>query len=115
MPVYKAPVDDTLFLINDVLGIERYGNLRASRCVRRHGGCHCRGGGAPREEELFPLNHVGDVEGCRRDADGTVHTPNGFKKAYDAYCEGGWLGLAVRRNMAARACPTRCTPRSANT
>ena len=27
MPVYKAPVSDTLFVLNDVLGLERYGNL----------------------------------------------------------------------------------------
>ena len=27
MPVYRAPVQDTLFLINEVLGIERYSNL----------------------------------------------------------------------------------------
>ena len=27
MPVYKAPVDDTLFVLNDVLGLEKYNNL----------------------------------------------------------------------------------------
>ena len=27
MPTYKAPVGDTLFLLNDVLHIDRYGNL----------------------------------------------------------------------------------------
>jgi acyl-CoA dehydrogenase len=27
MPSYKAPVDDTLFLLFDVLGMERYNNL----------------------------------------------------------------------------------------
>jgi acyl-CoA dehydrogenase len=27
MPVFKAPVDDTLFILNDVLGYERYMNL----------------------------------------------------------------------------------------
>ena len=27
MPTYKAPVTDTLFILNDVLGIERYANL----------------------------------------------------------------------------------------
>ena len=29
MPVYRAPIQDTLFLINDVLGIDRYSHLRA--------------------------------------------------------------------------------------
>ena len=27
MPTYKAPVDDVLFLLNDVFHIERYDNL----------------------------------------------------------------------------------------
>src|ERR1041384_3691003 len=27
MPTYKAPVDDTLFLLNDVFHLERYGNI----------------------------------------------------------------------------------------
>ena len=27
MPVYKAPVNDTLFILNDVLGFDRYNNL----------------------------------------------------------------------------------------
>ena len=27
MPTYKAPVEDTLFVLNDVLGFERYNNL----------------------------------------------------------------------------------------
>ena len=27
MPIYKAPVNDTLFILNDVLALERYNNL----------------------------------------------------------------------------------------
>ena len=27
MPTYKAPVDDALFLLNDVFHLDRYGNL----------------------------------------------------------------------------------------
>ena len=27
MPIYKAPVQDTLFVLNDVLGYQRYNNL----------------------------------------------------------------------------------------
>lgn len=44
------------------------------------------------EQELFPLNHSGDLEGCQY-ADGTVTTPKGFDKAYREYAEGGWIGL----------------------
>jgi hypothetical protein len=27
MPIYRAPVEDTLFVLNDVLGYQRYSNL----------------------------------------------------------------------------------------
>ncbi len=42
---------------------------------------------------LDPLNAVGDREGSRRQDDGTVKTPAGFKDAYRQFCENGWNGL----------------------
>ena len=30
MPVYRAPIQDTLFQLNDVLGIDRYADLPLS-------------------------------------------------------------------------------------
>jgi len=44
-------------------------------------------------EILFPLNAVGDAEGCRYD-NGQVKTPKGFGEAYRKFCEAGWPGLA---------------------
>src|SRR3546814_21132944 len=73
MPVYRAPVQDTLFLLNDVLGIERYANLPGFAnatpdmvaAVLTEAGKFC-------EEILFPINKSGDLEGCTRHDDGTV-------------------------------------------
>ena len=50
------------------------------------------------EDVLTPLNRVGDREGCRRNADGSVTTPPGFKDAYWKLVAGGWAGarLSVR-------------------
>ncbi|MEQ8857172.1 MAG: acyl-CoA dehydrogenase C-terminal domain-containing protein [Pseudomonadales bacterium] len=45
------------------------------------------------ENELAPLNAVGDVEGCHWQQGGTVTTPAGFKEAYATYAAGGWSGL----------------------
>ncbi len=95
MPTYRAPVRDMTFLFDDVLQIDRFANLpgfadapkdmrdaileEASKFV---------------ESVLQPLNVVGDKHGCVRNADGTVTTPPGFKEAYDALCEAGWMTLS---------------------
>jgi alkylation response protein AidB-like acyl-CoA dehydrogenase len=42
---------------------------------------------------LDPLNVLGDREGSRRQEDGTVKTPAGFKDAYLQFCANGWNGL----------------------
>ena len=96
MPTYKAPVDDALFLLNDVFHFERYGNLPGFadaspdvvEAVLREAAKFC-------EEVLTPLNRVGDKEGCTRHADGSVTTPKGFKDAYKQIVEGGWIGISV--------------------
>src|SRR5499427_2648995 len=43
---------------------------------------------------LDPLNPVGDREGAKRNDDGSVRTPSGFRDAYRQFCELGWNGLA---------------------
>jgi acyl-CoA dehydrogenase len=96
MPAYKAPVEDALFLLNDVFHIERYANLPgfsdASPDV-----VEAMLGAAARfcEEILTPLNRVGDKQGCHRGDNGGVATPPGFKEAYHRYVEGGWMGISV--------------------
>ena len=96
MPIYKAPVEDVKFLLNDVFQIDRYNNLpgfsEASSDVREailgEAAKFC-------EEVLQPLNQVGDTEGCKRNEDGSVITPKGFKEAFKQLAEGGWVGLAA--------------------
>ncbi len=44
------------------------------------------------ENELQPLNKVGDEEGCKFD-NGEVTTPTGFKEAYKSFVENGWPAL----------------------
>jgi alkylation response protein AidB-like acyl-CoA dehydrogenase len=43
----------------------------------------------------MPLNRIGDQEGCRRNPDGSVTTPRGFKDAYKKLVEGGWIGVSA--------------------
>jgi acyl-CoA dehydrogenase len=95
MPSYKAPVGDTLFLLNDVFDYARYDNLPgfsdASLDVVEG---VLNEGAKLAEEVLQPLNRSGDTEGCTRHPDGSVTTPKGFKEAYKSFAEGGWVGIA---------------------
>ena len=80
MPTYKAPVDDVLFLLNDVFQIERYANLPGFADATPDMVEAILGEAAKfTEEVLQPLNRVGDSEGCTRHADGSVTTPNGLQ------------------------------------
>lgn len=110
MPTYKAPVDDALFLLNDVLHFDRYGNLPgfadASPDIVE---AVLREAAKLSEEVLAPLNRVGDTEGCTRHADGRVTTPKGFKDAYKKIVEGSWIGISVPAEYGGQGLPATLT------
>lgn len=106
MPIYKAPVEDVSFLLNDVFQIDRYNNLPgfadASADVREA----ILGEAAKLSEEVLqPLNRVGDLEGCKRHDDNSVTTPKGFKEAFKQVAEGGWLGLSAPSEYGGQGLP----------
>ncbi len=106
MPTYRAPVEETLFILDDVLGYERYGNLAGFSDVSRDVVEAVLNEAAKiAEDVLQPINMSGDRQGCTRNADGTVTTPKGFKKAYAAYAEGGWQGLAIPEAFGGQGLP----------
>jgi len=110
MPTYKAPVDDTLFLLRDVFNIARYDNLPGFADASPDVIEAILGEAAKLAEEVLqPLNRVGDVEGCRRHDDGSVSTPAGFKDAYKQLCEGGWLGISAPAEYGGQGLPTTLT------
>ena len=94
MPVYKAPVEDVQFLLNDVFNIARYDNLPGFSDASPDVVAAILSEAAKLSEEvLAPLNRSGDIEGCTRHPDGRVTTPTGFKDAFKQLAEGGWIGL----------------------
>ena len=56
-------------------------------------------------EVLAPINHSGDVQGCRWH-DGAVSTADGFRQAYASFCETGWNGMPASVEYGGQGLPT---------
>ena len=75
MPNYTPPVRDTRFLLDQVIGLDRYTNLSGFEsatpdmvdAVLEEGGRFV-------AEVLFPINLSGDQQGCTRHADGSANS-----------------------------------------
>lgn len=106
MPIFKAPTRDSRFVINEVLKLESYGNLpgfeNASADVVD---TVVEELGKFVSEVVAPINLSGDQEGCKRNPDGSVTTPKGFKEAYDAFVDSGWGTLAQPEELGGQGMP----------
>jgi len=105
MQIYKAPLNDIKFLINDFLKLSKEDPIIAKKdleindleLVIEEAAKIC-------EETLLPLNQVGDQEGCKFDK-GNVYTPPGFKEAYKIFTENGWQGIKVSEDYGGQNLP----------
>ena len=106
MPRYDAPVRDMQFILHEVLQLQNYSNLSGFEdatpdlidAILEEGGKFAK-------EVLFPLNHVGDVQGCKRNDDASVKTPDGFPDAFKLLVENGWPLLTKDTAMGGQGLP----------
>ena len=110
MPSYTAPVEEVLFLLNDVFQIARHNNLPGfADATPDTLEAVLSEAGKLASEVLTPLNRSGDIEGCKRHDDGRVTTPKGFREAFASVCEGGWIGMSAPSEYGGQGLPSTLT------
>jgi alkylation response protein AidB-like acyl-CoA dehydrogenase len=106
MPSYRAPVKDTLFVLDAIVDLQGHAGLPGFAAatpdtvaaILEEAAKFC-------EEVLAPLNLSGDIEGCTRNDDGSVTTPAGFKAAYAQFVEAGWGTLMADAEYGGQGLP----------
>ena len=104
MQVYKTPLREYKFLLEDFLNLKDH-KILTNRSLEiddllmilEEGSKMC-------EETLLPLNITGDAEGCTFDK-GKVIAPKGFKEAYKIFAENGWQGIKVNEKFGGQDLP----------
>ncbi len=102
---YRAPLNDTLFLLKHVVG---YDQLRATdrfseatpevtQAILSQAARLC-------EDVIAPLQRVGDQHPARLE-NGIVRTPPGFGAAMGQIAQGGWFGLSAEEDYGGLGLP----------
>ncbi|HET6907580.1 MAG TPA: acyl-CoA dehydrogenase C-terminal domain-containing protein [Rhodanobacteraceae bacterium] len=95
---YTAPLADVRFALYDLLDVEKlFAKLPGCEALNRElVDAVLEEAARFSQSVLAPLNQTGDQQGCIFDkANASVRTPEGFKRAYEQFVEGGWAGLTA--------------------
>ncbi len=104
--MYRAPVEDIAHTLTAVAGINneiaqgKLGDLSEDLVA-----AILEEAGKFANEEIAPLNTVGDEHGAKLE-DGEVITAPGWKKTYKAWAEGGWNSLTGPEQYGGQGLPT---------
>lgn len=100
MTTYKAPVDEILFLLKNVLKIDN----DLAEPVLQEAAKLC-------EEEIAPTNQEGDKVGCifysnqNNSENNKVVAPECFIEPYRKFTEGGWIGTSLPERYGGQGMP----------
>ena len=95
MAGYKAPLRDIRFTMRAIAGFDEFAGLAAFTSTDPEVVDQALAEAGRLAAEVWaPLNRPGDQIGARLE-NGVVRSPDGFKQAYEAFCEGGWNGAAA--------------------
>ncbi|MBS7668836.1 acyl-CoA dehydrogenase C-terminal domain-containing protein [Croceicoccus gelatinilyticus] len=106
MPTYTAPVRDTRFVLENVIdlpamagkpGFEDFDADMIAPILEEAGRFFA--------EVVAPTNLPADRQGCTRNDDGSVTTPDGFKELYAKVREAGWTTLSMPAEYGGQGMP----------
>ena len=104
MQIYKTPLREFKFLIEDFLNLKESETLKKLDLETSDLMLIIEEAAKLCEETLLPLNQSGDSEGCSFN-NGVVTAPKGFKEAYKTFSENGWQGLKVKEEFGGQNLP----------
>ena len=93
MSEYLYPTNDILFSLSSVANIQRLTPYLEDAIDTDLLEAILGEAGKLAEQVIAPINRSGDQEGSRVES-GEVYEAKGFKEAFKAYSEGGWIGLS---------------------
>ena len=103
--IYNAPIKDMLFLVNEIIGLDRVTSLPGYEefdadlleAILEEAGKFA-------STELLTINREGDERAAQYE-NGTVRTPPGFKEAYMQFIENGWTGIDAHPDHGGQGLP----------
>lgn len=104
MSTYRAPLRDMQFVLRELAGVDEITKLPGYEDSGDVIDAILEEASTFATEVLDPLNQSGDKEGCTWN-NGEVTTPKGFKEAYKAFAQAGWIGLPVSTEHGGQALP----------
>ncbi|GAA1327753.1 acyl-CoA dehydrogenase [Leucobacter albus] len=91
---YVPPVAEYAFLLKEAFGTDVVARATGGALSADDAGDALEAAGEFAAEVFAPLDRVGDQVGAQL-VDGGVRTPDGFKEAYKAFAEAGWVSASV--------------------